>query len=382
MEMEPAAVALVSQHHAAESTWIAPEGRGIPILDFEREGVRAGLDKVATLRALMESAKRVIFHIHPDDAASVAAAHQARGVDLCFLNHADHVAWLGASLPAMLLGGRSGGNELAVMRRGIDASMCGYVPLPLTEPVPQDRRAAREQLGIGDSEVLLLTLASGYKYLPIEGRSLLEPLSLALRRPETRLMAIGPDPSHPVFTELARRHPGRVQALGVVPTPDLHRAAADIYVDSYPFCSTTSLLENVLLGTPVVAYQPDPEELGIFYSDWPNLPRSLFGAPDPETFAAKVDALAASASTRRDLGERMRQAVQIHLSTPWQEAMLALQKRTFTPVTWSGRIPVEEGPLDRILAGLGKDPFRYPKLARWPVGLIEKLGVAVDRRRG
>lgn len=382
MHPEPCAVVLVDQREPVAADWVVPSGGGIPLLDFEREGIRSRLDKVATLLALMQSARRVVFHIHPDDAVSVAAGHQARGVDLCFLNHADHVAWLGASLPALLLGGRRGGNELAVHRRGIDPAMCGYVPLPLTEPIQMDRGEARKSLGIGEAEVVLLTLASGYKYLPVEGRSLLEPLSLVLRNPAHRLIAIGPDPEHPVFTELARRHPGRVQALGIIRKPDLYRAAADIYIDSFPFCSTTSLLENILIGTPVVAFQPDPDELGIFYSDWPNLPGSLFGSPDPEGFAERVEALAESRARRLEVGGRLRKAVEIHLSEPWRESMLTLQKSAFTPRPWSGRVPVEEGILDRTLAGLGRDPFRYPRLSKWPLGFLEKVGVGLDRLRG
>jgi len=382
MGEEPSAVALADQKGAIDPSWIIPSGLDVPLIDLEHEGVRRPLDKVATLRRLMEAAGHVVLHIHPDDACSVAAAHQADGIELRFMNHADHVAWLGAALPAILVGGRSGGPELAVHRRGIHAGACEYLPLPLTPARRLDKDEARRALGIGADEVVLLTVASGYKYLPVEGRSLLEPLSLALRRPEARLIAIGPDAGHPVFAELARRHPGKVRALGIVAKPDLHRAAADIYIDSFPFCSTTSLLESVQLGTPALAYQPDPQELGIFYSDWPTMPRSLFALEDPESFCVRAEELIADPSRREELGERMRSGLDAHLPGPWQEIMAANRRKTYALEPWDDQIPVLEGPLDRTLAGLGQDPFRYPKLSRWPVGPRDKMGVMADRLMG
>lgn len=381
MDSEPAAVLLTRQTGVADRAWICPEGREVPVLDLESEGIRTRLDKLAATRTLMEAAAKVVLHIHPDDAPSVAAGHQCQGTPITFLNHADHVAWLGAALPASLLGGRNGGSDLAVRRRGTDPSMCSYVPLPLTPPPVLDRASARRDLGFRDDEVVMLTVASGYKYLPVGGQSLLDPLDAVLGHPGLRLVVIGPDPTHPVFGELARRHPDRISILGIVPRPDVYRAAADLYLDSFPFCSTTSLLESAQLGTPVVAYQPEPAELGIFYSDWPTIPRAWFAAETPEAFTDRVRELVQRHSLRQELGDRLREGTRLHLPGPWQEALAAHDARVFSPGPWEGCPAPQEGPLDQILSGLGSDPARFPKVSRIPLGWWGRAGVVADRWR-
>ena len=75
----------------------------------------------------------------------------------------------------------------------------------------------RRQLGIGASEILMLTVASGYKYNPVEGRSLFDVLDQLLARPNLKIMAIGSDPGHPVFAPLEERHPGKGPDPGQYP---------------------------------------------------------------------------------------------------------------------------------------------------------------------
>lgn len=379
MEDEPSAVLLVRQQGPMDPAWVAPAGRGIPVVDLEAESVTAPLEKVDAVRRYIEAARRVVFHIHPDDACSVAAGHLSGRRDLRILDHADHVAWLGAGLPAVLLGGRSGGSDLAVRRRGIDRSQCDYVPIPLSPPPRTDRAAARRDLGFSSGDVVLLTIATGYKFLPIDGRSLLEPLAAAMKTPGLRIVAIGPDHGHPVFGTLADLYPGRVQALGPIPDPWAFRAAADIYLDSFPFCSTTSLLESAMLGTPVVAYQPDPSGLGIFYSDWPTLPSAWFAAGTPEALLQRLRSLVASTALRGEEGDRLRAATRVHLPGLWQEAMLAHQRREFLPGAWSGEAIRGTEPMDLVLQGLGRDPRKYPRLAKWPLPLMGKLRMVIDR---
>ena len=368
MSNEPAAVLVTRQGVPLDPTSLCPPGREVALIDLEREGVRTRLAKLGETRRLMEAAARVVLHIHPDDAVTVAAAHQVSGVPITFVNHADHVAWLGAALPVPLLQLRSAGGGLATRRRGVLPGRNAYVPLPLTEPPHLDRREARQSLGFGDGDVVMLTVAADYKYRPTGGRSLLEPLTKVLAHPRLRLVAIGPDARHEVFGALAERFPGKVSALGIVPRPHAHRVAADIYLDSFPFCSTTSLLENAQLGTAAVAYQPDASELDLFYSDWESLPRGWFGCDSAEALTERILALAEQPTLREASGARLREGTRLHLPGPWQESLAACQRRVFPQDAWMGCAAPREDALDQILAGLGKEPAEYPAWKRWPAG--------------
>ncbi|GLH69229.1 hypothetical protein GETHPA_07620 [Geothrix rubra] len=377
------AVVLVRQRQPLDPAWLVPEGRHVPIVDLLAEGILPHQARAERLAGLMGEARRVILHIHPDDAVAVAAAHQVAGTDLRFLNHADHVAWLGAALPAVFLNLRQAGIRLGAARRGIPPSSCDVVPIPIPDPPQIDRGEARARLGVGGREVLLLTVATGYKYLPIEGRSLEASLSKALERSEVRVMAVGPGPEHPLFGRLAARFPGRVQALGVLPDPSIHRAAADIYLDSYPFCSPTSMLESAALGTPVVSLQPDREALEVLYSECPGLPREAYAAQDEEAYQRMLGDLLSDPGLRERRSQEQRDGMAIHLGTAWREALAAHLARTFGRPRWDGaNLRPQEEHLDALLAGLGHDPRFHPKLKRWmSLGIRGPLAVLAERYR-
>ena len=374
LDDEPHAVVLVRQGQPVEPSWLVPMGRHVPLIDLRRAGLSRRA-RVAHLRNLFHVARRVILHIHPDDACSVAAAYRSPHAEIHFLNHADHVAWLGAGLPVVLLNLRHRGTRLAEARRGIAAAACGMVPVPITRPADMDRREARQSFGIGDQECLVLTIASGYKFNPVGSRSLFEPLDRLLRRRDVKLMAVGVDARHPVFGPLAERHPGQVLCMGTVPSPTRHRAAADIYLDSYPFCSITSMLESAALGTPVVAYQPDPEELEILYSECPWLPADRHPARDVGHLVELLDALVDDCSLREDYAVRTIGGMEQHSPRAWRAAVQRHLARDFAKTPWrKPDRPFRNGLLDQVLSGLMGDVRSYTDQAEM-LGLDE-IGLA------
>lgn len=215
---------------------------------------------------------------------------------------------------------------------------------------------------------MLLTVAAGYKYNPVQGRSLREVFTEVLHRSDIRLVAIGPNPGHSVFGPLAERFPGRVEALGVIPDPDHFRAAADVYLDSYPFCSPTSLLESALRGTPVVAFQPDFKTLEVLYDECPGVDRSDFAAEDPSGLSGLVSALLDSSSRRESILHAFRRGVQPHLPEQWRANWAEILPLRSSKRDWTAPNGAEaSGLLDVTLAGLGKNPFDFLRRSRWTV---------------
>jgi len=359
LDEEPHAVVLVRQLQSFDPSWVVPAGRHVPRIDLHAVD-SSRCRKVAWLASLFGVARRVILHIHPNDACSVAAAYRSPQADIHFLNHADHVAWLGAGLPVVYLNLRQRGTRLAETRRGIAASTCGVVPIPITPPVPVDRCAARRKFGLVDGDCLLLTVASAYKFTPVGRRSLLEPLDRLLCRRDVKLMAVGVDAGHPVFGILAERHPGQVMCMGIVPSPTAHRAAADIYLDSYPFCSVTSMLESAALGTPVVAYRPDQPDLDILYSECPWLPAEHHEARDAGGLVELLHALIDDRALRQEMCLRNIEGMKQHFPSAWRAAVRRHLMCTFTKPPWRRPDrPFGHGLLDEVLSELMSDVLHY-----------------------
>jgi hypothetical protein len=67
------------------------------------------------------------------------------------------------------------------------------------------------------------------------------------------MVAIGPSPQEPAWAAMAGEHPGRVHVLGVLEDPQMWLETADLYLDSFPLSSSTSLLEAVQFGAVAVA---------------------------------------------------------------------------------------------------------------------------------
>jgi hypothetical protein len=118
------------------------------------------------------------------------------------------------------------------------------------------------------------------------------------------LAVVGPgdDPPWPAFQ--ARFRP-RVVLLP--PTPDLDdlRAAADIYVDSFPTGSLTSLLDSAVLATPVVSLQP-PSRDPILRIDLPVM-QAVQVVSGVESFVSEMSRLISSKDEREAAGRRLQE---------------------------------------------------------------------------
>jgi glycosyltransferase involved in cell wall biosynthesis len=169
-------------------------------------------------------------------------------------------------------------------------------------------------------------------------------------------MVVGAQVEHPLFAALAERHPGQILCMGNVPSPDLHRAAADIYLDSYPFASITSMLESAARGTPVIAYQPDREELEILYSECAWLRASQYSARSAQELVDLLNTLVDDVQLRADLGARSLEGMAMHFPASWRLSMQSHLSRTFPRrrcLETQGQFDDEL--IDRVLAGLMSD---------------------------
>jgi hypothetical protein len=280
------------------------------------------LERAAALRRIASGHDAAVMHVHPFDVLP-ALAFAAPGPDrppVVWVNHVDQGFWLGTAVADLVLNVRGSVLDLARRRRGIDATRLILVPTPLealhrTAPVAEMKRRS----GLSEDATVLLTVAHPYKYAPVAGADfveLVEPLLDA--HPDAVLLAVGPSPDER-WSAASARHGGRIRALGYrQEITDLY-CSADLYLDSFPFCSGGGMVEAGLLGVPAAAYTPFPAEAAVVATDLPGeSDRWIVKAAEAESFRGGVDELLADRAGREERGRAFGAALAAaHLAPGW-----------------------------------------------------------------
>jgi hypothetical protein len=313
-------VALLSQRTPVPEPLVeVVEGTGGSIVRFDRNAPL--LDQATWLRAAAWSdADVVILHIHPWDAVSSLAFGIPGGPPVLFMNHAAHVFWTGASVSDAVLNHWVSAQEDEWVRthRGVDRIL--HLTIPLVDPAetpgeppvtPEARRAARHALQLPPDAPILLTVGADYKYTPAPNLDFVETAVVILQScPDAHLIAVG-------VTEDARWKAagnatgGRLRATGLR-TPQetaTYRAASDVYLEGFPFGSTTALLEAGIRGLPCVRCPktcPPPfatDDVAVAVTDQPR---------DSAEYAARAIALVRDPRERERLGGALAASIRAH----------------------------------------------------------------------
>jgi hypothetical protein len=175
---------------------------------------------------------------------------------------------------------------------------------------------AREILGIPRDTVVLLTIASSYKYTTFGEYNFVATLQKVLAlHDHVLLLAVGPKPEGD-WLAASLTLGGRVRALGKQTDLRVYHACADIYLDSFPFSSITSMLEVCAQGIPVLGLSnpnapifSDMDIKGDF---------SLTHQSSLEQYENMLGAMIESPELRREIGINQQKSVkENHLIPGW-----------------------------------------------------------------
>lgn len=284
------------------------------------------IDRAKSLQEFTNGASAVVLHVHMWDPLPTIAFASPGGPPVLFVNHADHLFWLGGSVADLVLNIRPSGEHVCLANRG--KSRLFRLPLPLPESARMsgdaDGAKVRTEFNIPDEAILFLTVGSSYKYEPVEGLSFTSMAEELLTRiPSARLIAIGPSATHPAWKSLCERTGGRALAIGRQDKITNYFAACDVYLEGFPFGSLTALLEAIVNGAASVvapAICPLP-----FRSDDFALAELVVPA-DVDEYIDQAVSLANDAVYRRAHAERFQAAVrEVHSSAEWIHRLCELR---------------------------------------------------------
>jgi hypothetical protein len=283
-------------------------------------GVPGTMARARRLREIAwRDADRIVLHVHMWDVVPLIAFGVPGGPPVLVLNHADHTFWVGAAIADRIVNLRPAGEKMTIRFRGVGRNL----PLPIPLPGPGDALAAaqqrttvRERLGIPQAALVFLTIGSAFKYLPVGELDFLAMVrKLLAALPEAYLVAVGPSTASPDWASAAQVLAPRLIPLGTQHPVTGYHAAADIYLEGFPFDSATALLEASVAGLPVVRI-PACAPLPFSAHDFP---LSVVAQPtDVEGYLAQAIGLAGSPRTRASTAAALHAAVvDLHCGASW-----------------------------------------------------------------
>lgn len=315
------------------------------------QGVGGQLAWAERLRVLAREHDAVVLHAYSQDVVPmIAFADPRKTPPVLLLNHGDHLFWLGASTSDVVINLRDAAQDLSITRRGVEERRNVMVPTIVSPAVrTRSREEAKTALGISQDTVMMFSAARGMKYRSVNGRSFADShVELLQRNPNAELWVLGagnPDDWQDAIAATG----GRIKPLPESPDTKVYYEAADIYVDSFPFVSSTSMMEAAGLSTPLVSRFYGPKEARIFAINHPGIDKPTLHGSTEEEYVGHLERLIRDPALREAKAEEARLAV-LHYHTPpsWMDFI----ERAY-------KMAVELPPIDPIahLAGMADETY-------------------------
>ena len=279
-------------------------------------------DKIRSLKEIIMHFDYIVLHTHPDDPMAVLPFLKDSTPPVFFMNHAEHVFWLGYLSTDSVISERQSAVDLVIKKRGIKENSIVPIPLDIPEAISSNflsKNTARMHLGL-HAHPTILTVASAFKYYPWDKFDFFDKAAEILNKTiDAQIVAVGVD-GDSNWIRLSKKFPGRVKTYGVMPLTDDLFLSSDIFLDSFPFSSFTSKLEAGLHGLPVVSVSND--EIPILSCDDPALDKFEESNLTLDNLTEIVYGLLMDEKYKKNLGKEMMDSiVSIHTGEKYKVAL-------------------------------------------------------------
>ena len=281
------------------------------------------LELAAELRPLCQHADLVVLHLFPYDIIPMLALGAGcDAVKVIYIHHSDHTFWIGASVANSVVHLRKQPQDFLRLRRGLSIDDNPILPIPI---VPLQRSLPKEEakrlLGYSEDTVLILTIASPFKYFATDQITFLDLVAPVLKEfPQAVLIAIGPE-AKGAWLSANKQTEGRIIALGRRWDNGNLYDAADIYLDSVPCSSITSTMEAGSHGLPILGYSPSNSEMCLLEPGGAGLDKGMLIAKDIESYKGMLSRLISDGPYRIQQGQIAKQEIlSMHTGANWLKA--------------------------------------------------------------
>jgi hypothetical protein len=208
------------------------------------------VEKVREIADVVAAYQKVVLHIHPDDIYTVAACGvvaDKAGLDVYFVNHADHVFSFGCSVADYYFELSSYGKRLDGLKAIKGRKSFLGIPIEIAASV-----AHRPFMPSLQDSLQFITAGSDIKFKPVKGLSPTHLLDRVLSDyPNSKMLVIGSDIKTAYWWwPLKLKFRSRFSVAKTLPFAEYNEAvkSADFYIDSYPIPGGTAFAEQYIAG--------------------------------------------------------------------------------------------------------------------------------------
>ncbi|MGL5379277.1 hypothetical protein [Clostridium sp.] len=229
--------------------WLLDKVEYVTLENFSR----LETEKAMALRKIAyQWADVVILHVHMFDPIPVMAFGIDGGPPVVYMNHGDHVFWLGSSIADLVLDMRPSGQAITLKRRGAKKS---YIfPIPLEKKNDFNRDEVRKKYGLDKDTTVILTMSNGYKYRSFNDNKFEYMLKEIVEKLKNVVVYVVGPRKIGIWEEVSNLTGGKIRVMGVQPYPHEFYQIADIYMNSFMIGGMTSVLDAALYGIPIIKY--------------------------------------------------------------------------------------------------------------------------------
>lgn len=209
------------------------------------------IDKAKFLVKEATKYKFIVLHHHPDDILPLIAFGSKKFKRPIFMyNHADHVWGCGYSVCNKIIELCKQGVIHSNKYRAIPENKIIFAGIPLY--FDNYRTNIKNKY-----EKSIVTMASSYKFQPVQNINYQDFVDKLLTKDnELNFYVIGVEKDDKLWQKLLNKFPQRLHLLGILAKEEAHKLIINckLFLDSFPLGSSTSVIEAVNLGVPILSY--------------------------------------------------------------------------------------------------------------------------------